>query len=123
MVNTDSIRSKIEAKIFVNLGSTAIRSSLIVGSNDKWGDRSDSYASSESITIVPWGYLYTGEEFFDFGDMEEGEVDIAVRYSQALNVGDKLTWNTKFYKVKDVEHYIVKDANLVKVARLKEILS
>jgi len=122
MVNTDSIISKIENKIFINLGSSALRSSLIDGSNDKWGDDVDTYGTSESITIVPWGYLYSGEDFFDFGDLEKGELDVAVRYNQALVIGDKITFNGKAYKVKAVEHYIVKDVNLVKVARLKEFL-
>lgn len=122
MVNTDSIRTKIEAKVFTNLGSTAIRSSLVKGSVDTFGDRSDTFASSSSITIVPWSYSYAGEDFFDFGDLEKGEVDIAVRYTQDLGIGDKIDWNSKSYRVKDIEWFVVKDANLVKVARLKEIL-
>jgi hypothetical protein len=122
MVNTDSIISKIENKIFINLGSSALRSSLIDGSNDKWGDDVDTYGTNENIIIVPWGYLYSGEDFFDFGDLEKGELDVAVRYNQALVIGDKITFNGKAYKVKAVEHYIVKDVNLVKVARLKEFL-
>lgn len=123
MVNTDSIRNKIEAKIFTNLGSTAIRSSLVEGSVDTFGDRTDSFASSSEITIVPWAYMYETQDFFDFGDLEVGEVDIAVRYSQPLIIGDKITWNSKDYLVKNLEWFVVKDANLVKVARLKEILN
>jgi hypothetical protein len=122
MVNTDSIRNKIEAKIFTGLGSTALRCSLIEGSVDTFGDRTDSFASSSSITIVPWAYIYEGQEFFDFGDLQKGEVDIALRYSQDINIGDKIIWNSKDYVIKNLEWFIVKDANLVKVARLKEII-
>lgn len=122
MVNTDSIRNKIEAKVFTALGSTALRASLIDGSNDKWGDETDTFGTDTSITIVPWSYLNLNEDFFDFGDLEKGEVDVAVRYSQALFIGDKITWNSKYYRVKNVEDFYVKDANLVRVARLKEII-
>lgn len=122
MVDTASIIAKIETKIFVNLGSTAIWTSIIEGSNTKWGDRSDTYATSSSITIVPWGHIYAKEDFFDFGDLESGEVDVALRYTQPLTINDKLLWNTKIYKVKAIQYYTLKDALLVKVARLTETL-
>jgi hypothetical protein len=123
MVDTDSVRSKIENKIFINLGSTALWSSYTKGSNDKWGDRIDSYATTTSITIVPWTHKYKGEDFFEFGDLEAGDSDIALRYSQPLDINDKITWNTKVYKVKAIQYYTLKDALLVKVARIHETLS
>ena len=121
MVNTDSIRTKINTKVFVNLGSSATISAYTATSTDKWGDTTSSYGTATSLTIVPWFHIKGREEFFDFGDLETGEVDVAVKYDQSININDKIVYQDKTYYVKQIEHYSLKDAILVKVARLKEV--
>ncbi len=120
MVNPISIRNKIEEKVFAGLGSTALYSALTEGSSNIYGDRTDTYATGTSITIVPWGLMHKEQEYFQFGDLDKGEMDVAIKYNQDLNIDDKITYNSKVYKVKAIEHYIIKDTIIVKVARLRE---
>ena len=124
MVDTDSIRNKINERVFNNLGSTCLYSAFLSASSitDSYGDRVDVYDTATSVVTVPWGLLYGNQEHFQFGDLEAGEVDMAFKYDQVLNVNDKLSYNNNIYKVKVIEHYIIKDAIIVKVARLKEFI-
>ena len=124
MVDTASIRNKINQRVFNNLGSTALYSRFISVSSitDSYGDRVDVYDTAVSITTVPWGLLYVNQNHFQFGDLEKGEVDMAFKYDQDLYANDKIEYNSKLYKVKVIEHYIIKDAIIVKVARLREFI-
>jgi len=122
MVNALSVRNKVETKIFVALGSSALWSSYVAPSLDKWGDNTPSYGTDTAITIVPFYLIDGNQTYFDFGDLEVGEMDIAMRYNSGVAINDKITFNTKLYKVKAIENYILKDISLVKIARLKEFI-
>lgn len=122
MVNALAIKNKIENKVFNALGSTATISYLITSSTDKWGDTPETYETPVNVTTVPWSVINSAQDFQQFGDLEKGELDMAFTAGTTVNVGDKVTYNTKLYKVKVVEYYPLKDVNLVKVARLKEFL-
>lgn len=122
MVNAISVRNKVENKIFVALGSSALWSSYTNPSISKWGDQVEAWGTETSITIVPFYLMNNQQSFQDFGDLEAGEMDIALRYNDGVNVNDKITFNTKLYKVKAIENYILKDISLVNIARLKEFI-
>ncbi|HEY9702083.1 MAG TPA: hypothetical protein V6C58_06540 [Allocoleopsis sp.] len=124
MVNAESVRTKVENKIFQALGSSALWASQITPSLNKWGDdvNTSQFSSDASITIVPYYLLDSNQEFFDFGDLEKGEMDIAMRYNSGVSINDRITFNSKLYKVKAIEDYILKDVSLVKIARLSEFL-
>lgn len=120
MVNTDGIRTKILNKIFTNLGSSATISAYSATSTDKWGDTDVAYGTATDLTIVPWFHVKGREEFESFGDLKTGEMDIAIKHDQTINVNDRIVFDSITYLIKDIEHYQLKDAILVKVARLRE---
>ena len=122
MVDTNSIRNKISNKLFSGLGSTATIYNLSSDSLDKWGDSTKTYSSGTSITVVPWGFMYQKEEHNPFGDLQKGEMDVAVPYDTTVSADDKIVYDSKTYKVKDVEKFTLKDALLVMALRLVEEL-
>lgn len=119
MVDVDALKNKIETRIITGFGSTGTLTSVTKGTPDKWGDATDS-DSSASITIVPWNHIFGRQSYEPFGELSEGEVDMACSADETVAIDDEITFNGKVYKVKVVEHYIVKDTNLVKILRLVE---
>lgn len=122
MVDTTSIRNKIANKLFTGLGSTGTIYNISTSTTDKWGDATVTYSSGTSVTLVPWNYMYQKEEDNPFGELTKGEVDIAVPYGTTVSSGDKITYNSKDYVVRDVEKFELKDALLVIALRLAEII-
>lgn len=126
MVNLTALRNKIEAKVFDNLGSTFLRSAYTQGSNDKWGDNpSESYAApGTSIVAVPWLHIKNRNTYQPFGDLQEGDVDMAFKYNQTLVVNDMLYSSvlSQSYLIKEIEEFPLADGLLVKVARLHKKL-
>lgn len=121
MVDATVLKTKIESRVFDNLGSSATLTSVTKGTPDKWGDATDTDSSS-TVTIVAWNHIFGRQNYQPFGDLQEGEIDIAIKSDETIGLDDEITFNGKVYKVKVVEHYILKDINLVKVARLVEEL-
>lgn len=123
MVNATNIREKINTKVFDALGSTAtlqLETSTLL---DKWGDESATYGTATNIVVVPWYDLFSEKTYEAFGEPINGALDFAVRYDQSIDVDDKLTWNTKVYKVKSIQYYTLKDTLLVKAIRVTEVLT
>jgi hypothetical protein len=123
MVNANNVKAKIDTKVFTALGSTATLQSKSSQTVDAWGDATPTYGTSASIVVVPWRHVFNKENFEAFGDLEKGDVDLAVKSEQSIEVDDRLTWNAKIYKVKVVEYYTLKDVLLVKAVRLSETLA
>lgn len=120
MVNALSVKNRID-KIFDNLGSTALISSVITTSTDSYGDDVSTYGATVSITVVPWADMFS-QSYQEFGDMAQGEMDVAVKADQAIDIDDKITWNSKVYKVKELGPYIISNTTLVKAVRVKSTL-
>ena len=122
MVNLTSIRNKINTKVFNGLGSIvtlySVASSTAV---DKWGDATAAYTLIGSVSAVPWNLLSDREGFQPFGELSEGDVDMAFKYDQSLEQGYKATVMGKDYVISVVEEFPIKDGNLVKIARLRKL--
>ena len=121
MVNATTIQSRINNKVFTALGSSATLSSWSVASSgDKWDANPKTYGTPSNITIVPWYDLFNQRIYEQFGDLDKGEMDVAVQASVTVNVDDQIVFKGKTYKAKTIEQYILKDTVLVQAVRLKE---
>jgi len=121
MVNLTALQNKINTKIFDGLGSSLTVSS-VASSTDKWGDATYTYTSLGSIKSVPWLHIKSRENQQPFGELQEGDVDMAFKHNQTLAVGYKVTLSSEDYLISEIEEYPLKDGVLVKVARLKKVL-
>lgn len=118
-----SIQDKINSKIFTRLGSTVTRTPYTSQSVDKWGDATISYDSTEDISAIPYSMIDKRTEFQPFGDTQEGEIIMAFKYNQTLNVKDKVTFDSKDFLVRQVEKFPLQDGFIVKIVRLVEQLN
>jgi len=118
-----SIQSKINTKIFDRLGSTVVRYPYNSQSTDKWGDATISYDSTINVTAIPYSYIDKKTDFQPFGDLQDGEVIMAFKYTQSLNEKDKITFDSKTFLVRQVEKFPLADGVIVKIAKLVEQLN
>lgn len=118
MVSVSQIQEKIETKIFVELGSTVVRSPYLSSSTSKWGDADITYDSNQNITAIPYNLIANREDFQPFGDMDDGDVIMAFRYNQSLSTRDKITFDSKTYLIKQIEKIPLNDVFLIQLARM-----
>jgi len=122
MVSAVSVRTKINSAIIDKLGSTATRTPYVSQTVNKWGDSTVTTGTTETITIVPYSYIDKRKKFFPFGTLSEGEVVIAVKSSQTINLRDTITYDGKSFLVEEVEGFPLQNINLVNIVRLREII-
>jgi hypothetical protein len=110
--------------VFDNLGSTFVLSAYTQTTTNKWGDETASYGAGASVVAVPWNDVSNSTSYQPFGDLQEGQVDMAFKYDQTINVKDILYSGTlvSSYEVKEVEQFPLADGILVKVVRLSKKL-
>ena len=120
MSRLSSTRTKIQSKIFDALGSTAVRTPFVSATYDKWGDKTDTTGTNENITVVPYNYLVKNEDYQPFGELVDGETMMAVTYDQTINQKDTITYDSKTFIVKEIEHFPLDGGNVLQVLRLAE---
>lgn len=121
MVNLSSLQNKINTKVFQNLGSSLLVSS-VSGSTNDYGDKDFTYTSIGTVLAVPWNHIKNREDTQMFGELQTGEVDMAFKHDQSISVGYRVVLNSENYEIKQIESFPLKDGILVKVARLKKDL-
>lgn len=122
MASLTSIRNKLAAKVFNKIGSTITRTPFSSTSLDKWGDGTVTYGTAESVTAVPYDYIRDREFFGSFGELKEGEVIIIFKHDQSLSKEDKISFDSKNYRIKEIEHYYYNDGVIAKSAVCAKIL-
>ena len=123
MVNAESVRNRITSKIFdPQIASTVVRTGFTSQVLDKWGDATITYATNENILGVPYSMLSKKQSYEIFADIVKGDVVMAFKYSQELNVKDKITFASKTYSIKQIEDFPLGNLYLVKIVWLSEAL-
>ena len=117
-----SVQSKIENRIFNKLGSTVTRTPFVSSTIDKWGDATVTTGLAESILSVPYNLIDSRNEYNPFGVLKKGEVVMAFKYNQTLNIDDTITFNSKTYLLKEIETFPMAEGNVLQLARLYEEL-
>ena len=124
MVNATQIQSTINTRIFSGtLATTALYSSLVVGSLNMYGDAlTSSYTTASTIIVVPADAFNTKEFFFMFGNMQKGDQDILLKPDQAVEIGDKIVLAGSTYRVKLPKTYYAGATPLFTAVRLTEFI-
>ena len=123
MALIDDFRSKIEARIFsADIASSATLSSLVSPSTDKWGDNTASYSAGASIDVIPFTYVSGRNNYQPFGDLQEGDVDLVVKYSVTVTIRDKITFNSTPYFIAEIDDSaFIANGLVVRIIRCRRI--
>jgi hypothetical protein len=104
MALLDDLREAIDDGIFsADIVSSAVLSSYVSPSTDKWGDETASYSAGTNIDVVQFTFINNRLNYQPFGDHQEGDVDFVVRYNQTLQVRDRITWQGNYYFIAEMD--------------------
>lgn len=123
MASLTKIQNKIGSKIFEGLGSTATRKPYVSDTTDKYGDRTITYGTEETITVVPYDYIKSDFTEEMFGTTDTGEVLLPIKYDQAIGKDDIITYDSNTYRVKRIEKYPFKGGDLLKIVLANKIIN
>jgi len=112
-----AIRTKLLNKIFTPYGKSVTLKSKSSPIYNSRGEEEDQTFTSSTISIVPYNIINSDEAHEAFGTLEEGELDAAVKYSDTVNVGDKITMESQDYYIKNVQENYLPE-NVVTIIRL-----
>ena len=114
-----TLQNILNIKIFDGIGSDLAIQSISESTVDKWGDSTKTFTSEGTIKGVPYNDIEKRNSYQAFGDLQEGEVDMAFKHDSLIQV-DWLVTNISgaVFQIKIIEEYPFKNGLLVKIARL-----
>ena len=116
----EKVRSKLETKVFARLGKTV---TLIKQSSplyDNRGELSGFSAQTSNITVVPYNITNKSLEYEQFGNIQSGDMFIAVPYTVALGINDVLVLDSVSWQVKEIQENLL-PGNVVTIARIARV--
>ena len=116
MVTDDTVRLKLQDKLFTPYGKSVTLQTRTAAYNDRGEIDSPTYVDS-TITIVPYNIISARQTYEAFGAMEEGEQDAAVPYTVTVAVDDIIVIDSINWLIKAVETNLLPE-NVVTIVRL-----
>lgn len=86
----DEVRDDLEEEVFGEFGKTVTLYTMATPTTNDWGEVIGSTWTSSSIVAVPYNIVETRKSEQPFGDLLEGDMDMAVKYNQTIIKGDKV---------------------------------
>jgi len=120
MALQDEIRTDLEEEVFSEFGKTVTHITKGSPVYNERGELEDYTASSESIVAVPYNIVETRQSHEAFGNLRTGELDMALKYNQAVQEGDLFTIDSINYEVKQIDKNFLPD-NVVTIVRLARV--
>lgn len=113
----EKVRTKLENKIFSRLGKsvTLIKKSTPVYNSR--GEQDSVTTTSSTISCVPYNIVDKRQSYQKFGELEEGDMDIALPYTVTVNIDDELTIESVNYVIKAIELNYLPE-NVVTIVRV-----
>ena len=113
----DEMRDDLDTDVFAVLGKTV---TLINESSPIYNDRGElegTTSTSTDIVAVPYNIVENRQSHQSFGEISEGDMDMAVRYDQEINIDDIILIESIYYKVKQIEKNFL-PGNVVTIVRI-----
>lgn len=117
MAIQDEIRTDLENEVFSEFGKTVTFIKLSTPTYNSRGEVESSTETQSSITIVPYDIIHDRRNRQPFGDLKEGEMAAAVRYTDDVAKDDKFIIESENWKVIEVSKNYLPD-NVVTIIRL-----
>ena len=128
MANLDTqteFREALDEDIFDEIGKsvTLIKESLPIY-NDR-NELEDSTPVETTIIAVPYNIVNARQSHQSFGEIEEGDMDMVVRYDQVIAINNKVVIDNKTFYVKEVaENYLPDNvATIVRLTKTEPLVS
>ena len=121
MALQDEIRDDLEEEVFSEFGKTVtltIKGSPVY--NER-GELEDYTASETSIVAVPYNIIESRQSYEAFGDLQSGEMDMAVKWDQDVSIGDIVIIESLTYEIKEIGKNFLPD-NVVTIVRLARVV-
>ncbi len=117
----EKIRSKLATKAFARLGKSVTFLSKSSPIYNTRGDMLSATYTSSTITVIPYDIIDSKESQEPFGNLEAGDMAIAIPYTVTTNVGDRLTIEGDTWEIKEVSlNYLPNNVvNIVRVSRVQ----
>lgn len=114
------VKQKLKSKVFDIIGkSVTFKSKGTPTYNTRGEEESVTYTSS-TITVVPYNIIESRQSYEPFGDLQEGEMDVAVPYEVSITKEDILTIESVDYEVKEVVKNFL-PGNVVTIVRVSKV--
>jgi hypothetical protein len=123
MALKDSLRNKLQVKVFDKIGSDATLYTESSITYDEYGSKIEGTESEETIKIVPYNLIGSKVNYVSFGDLEEGDTDAVVPYDTTISIKQKVKLNDIEYEVKSIEDYLIENEKVAIAIRLAKILA
>lgn len=121
-------KTKILNKIFSKPPATDITitpvSETVVGSEGGFNGTQKIEGTVVTTIGVPYGYVSGDRRYNNFGLSAEGETRIAIKPSETIKQGDKITFTTsdKDFEVLTINEYPYNNERLCHILTIKELL-
>ena len=117
MVTVDTIRTKLNNKIFNRFAKVVtFISKLSPTYNDRGGE--EGYVqSTTNVSIVPYNIISKKQSYESFGELQSGEFDAAIPYDVSVSIGTYFMMEGIQYEVKDIQPNYLPD-NVVTILRI-----
>ena len=113
----DEIREDLEEEVFSEFGKTVTLKRKGSPVYNTWGELESHSTTETSIVAVPYNIITNRQSHQTFGNLQEGELDMAVKYDQAIAIDDVVTIESQDYNVKEIAKNFLPD-NVVTIVRL-----
>lgn len=117
MAEYDDVRTDLDDFIFTPYGKTVTFISKSSPIYNTRGELENVTNTSSSVTIVPYNIAFKRQSHQAFGDLNEGDMDAAVRYSVTVEIDDVFTIDSINWRVKLIEKNYLPE-NVVTIVRL-----
>lgn len=107
-----SFKTQVDA-VINDYGTSITRTPYTLTISD-YGDASESAGTAVVIKAVPYNYTALNGFFKSLGIVTEGSSFFIVKGDQTILSSDKITYNTKVFKVQKVDEYSLEGTTLAK---------
>ena len=120
MTKQDSIRTKLNNKVFVPYGKSVTLSRLSATTTNTRGETEILSKTVSTINIVPYNIVSNRQTNQSFGVLDSGQMDCAIPYNVTVSTGDLLTIEGYDWKITQIEYNFLPD-NVVTIARIQKV--
>jgi hypothetical protein len=116
----DRIRAKLTIKLFNKIGKSV---TLINKSAPLYNSRGEleSYTPVNStITVVPYNITTKSLEYNTFGDLQTGDMFVAVPYNISVAIGSQFIIDTIRWEIKEIQENLL-PGNVVTIVRIARV--
>jgi hypothetical protein len=122
MAKQDVLRAKLQAKIFTPYGKSVTLKKPLTPSHNVRGELEQSTYTTSTIVVVPYNLIDSRRAFQKFGELKDGEMEMAVPYNVSVAVDDLITMEGADWKIVQAEKNYLPD-NVVNIIRLTKVLA